>query len=162
MKENYKVRKADQGDQDFLFEMLYLSIYVEQGAPKPDRSIVERPEISKYVENWGRDGDFSLIALNEDGIRMGAVWLRYFDSSCKGYGFISDEIPEIGIAVMEEYRGKGVGSFLLEEVLKRAPAPSISLSVQSANPAAELYKRFGFYSCEDDGDSIIMRYDNNA
>ena len=39
---------------------------------------------------------------------------------------------------------------------------SISLSVQQKNPATKLYKKLGFYECEREGDSVILRYDNNA
>lgn len=143
--------------------MLYQSIFVEPGGLKPDRQILDNPDILKYVSNWGKQGDLALIALDENGTKSGAVWLRYFDVNNRGYGFISEKIPEIGIAVEEKHRGKGIGSFLLEEILTRTKknTPSISLSVQPNNPAMKLYSRFGFYECGKEGDSVIMRYDKN-
>ncbi len=164
MKEKYQIQIADKNDQEFLYEMLYQSIYVEPDSPKPDRQIIDIPEISKYVANWGKQGDYALIALDENGTKIGAVWLRYFDVNNKGYGFINDQIPEIGIAVEEKSRGNGIGSFLLNEILKRTKneIESISLSVQPNNPAMDLYSRFGFYECGKEGDSVIMRYDNEA
>lgn len=164
MKEKYTIKIADKNDQDFLYEMLYQSIYVEPHSPNPDRKIIETPEILKYIANWGKKGDYALIAIDEIGNKIGAVWIRYFDSNNKGYGFISDKIPEMGIAVEQEYRGNGIGSFLIEEILKRTKKKiqSISLSVQLNNPALKLYRRFGFYECEKDGDSVILRYDNNV
>lgn len=166
MQKKYNIKIADRNDQDFLYEMLYQSIYVEPNSSKPDRKKIETPEISKYVANWGKQGDYALIAIDENEDKIGAVWLRYFDDNNKGYGFISDQIPEIGIAVEQESRGNGIGSFLLEEILKRTKMKiqSISLSVQPNNPALKLFRRFGFYECgkEEDGGSVIMKYDNNA
>jgi len=161
VKEQYQIKIADKDDQDFLFEMLYQSIYHEPNSPKPDKKIIETPEISKYVKNWGKPGDYALIAVDAEGKKIGAVWLRYFDLNNKGYGFISEEIPEIGIAVNEWSRGKGIGSFLLKEILQRTESTirSISLSVQPNNPAMKLYQRFAFYVCGKSGDSVIMRYD---
>jgi ribosomal protein S18 acetylase RimI-like enzyme len=148
-------------DQDFLFEMLYQSIYHAPGTPEPDRRIIEAPEIAKYVENWGKKGDYALIAVDGEGHKLGALWLRYFDFHNKGYGYISDEIPEIGIAVDAPHRGKGIGSFLLQELLERTKKSisSISLSVQPENPAMRLYLKFGFYECGRSDGSVIMRYD---
>jgi ribosomal protein S18 acetylase RimI-like enzyme len=157
------IKKADESDQDFLYEMLYQSIFVENNSPKPERGIIELPEISKYVSNWGKQGDYALIAIDEKGNRAGAVWLRYFNIQNKGYGYISDEIPEIGIAVDESKRNNGIGSILLKELLDHTKnfVRTISLSVQIKNPATRLYKRLGFYEYNREGDSVIMRYDNN-
>ena len=164
MKEKYYIITADKNDQDFLYEMLYQSIYVQPDSMKPNKKIIKNPELSKYVANWGKDGDFALIALNKNRIKIGAVWLRFFDTNCKGYGFISEYIPEIGIAVEEKSRGYGIGSLLLKELLKQTKGTikSISLSVQSANPAMKFYKKFGFYECKKEGDTVIMRCDTST
>ena len=156
-----RIKVAGKEDQEFLYEMLYQSIYQPPGSPKPDRDIILLPEISKYVENWGRPGDYALIALDALGNKLGAVWLRYFRSESKGYGYVSDDIPEIGIAVEESQRGKGIGSLLLEELLNRTKqqVPSISLSVQTANPAMQLYEKFGFYVWSEADGAVTMRKD---
>ena len=153
------IKVAGKKDQEFLYEMLYQSIYQPPGTAKPDRDIIFLPEISKYVAHWGRPGDFALIALDAQGNQLAAVWLRYFSSDNKGYGYISDDIPEIGIAVDEAQRGKGVGSILLEKLLKRTKqqVPSISLSVQTANPAMRLYEKFGFHVWSKADGAVIMR-----
>jgi ribosomal protein S18 acetylase RimI-like enzyme len=163
MKEKTCIRLADSHDQDFLWEMLYQSIFVKPGLPKPDRKILESPDISQYVENWGKTGDYALIAQDEAGRNQGAIWLRYFNSGNRGYGYISEGIPELGMAVDEQYRGNGLGTILLKEILERTKnrVPSISLSVQADNPAIRLYRRFDFYEWERDLDSIVMRYDSH-
>ncbi len=160
----FSIREFESGDQSFLYDMLYQSIFVEPGSRNPDRNIIKDPEISKYVENWGGTGDYCLIAIDDTQNRIGAVWLRYFDFIHKGYGYIDDEIPEIGIAVDESSRGRGVGSALIEKLLDntRNSIASISLSVQPDNPAAELYRRFNFIECGTSGDAVIMRYNSKS
>ncbi|MGC9312075.1 MAG: GNAT family N-acetyltransferase, partial [Sediminispirochaetaceae bacterium] len=93
--------------------------------------------------------------------RIGAVWLRYFDSARRGYGYIGNDIPEMSIAVVPEKRGMGVGTALIDTLLQYAAGRirTISLSVDPGNPAVRLYKRFGFVECGTSGDSIIMRRD---
>lgn len=52
----------------------------------------------------------------------------------------------LGISVRKEYRGKGVGTRLLEETLRKCKGKFeiIELSVFSINRARRLYERFGF------------------
>ena len=159
-----EIKEITKRDQDFLFEMLYESIYTAPDIPRPSRDIIERPEISKYVENWGKPGDFGLIAVNDGNEKIGAVWMRYLTGPMKGYGYINDTIPEIGIAVDKEHRGKGVGTALLRELLERTgpEVQSVSLSVQASNPAKKLYERLGFRVCSTSGNSVIMRFDRPA
>ena len=115
---SFIIREIQESDQDFLFEMLYQSIYIKPGSNPPDRNIIELPEIKKYVENWGKEKDIGFIAVDSiSGLRIGAIRLRYFNSKNKGYGYISDNIPEIGIAVDYQHRGKGVGSFLIKKFI---------------------------------------------
>lgn len=142
--------------------MLYQSIYVDPNYPPPDRDIIKDPQIRKYVENWGRKGDFGYIAVdNKTGERIGAVWVRYFTSSDKGFGYVADNIPELGIAVDYHKRGKKIGSSLLKELLNNTNSKidSISLSVDANNPAVRLYEKNGFIKCGTVGTSIIMRLD---
>jgi len=159
---SFHVREIQQSDQDFLFDMLYQAIYVPPGSPYPDRSVLEEPEIRRYAEKWGMEGDFGYIAVDSGSERpIGALWLRYFDSANRGYGYIGDDIPEMSIAVVPEKRGMGVGTALIDALLQYAAGriKAISLSVDPGNPAIRLYKRFGFKECGTSGHSIIMRRD---
>ncbi len=61
---------------------------------------------------------------------------------------MSKYIPEhilVYIAVHKEHRGKGYGGTLLQQVLGLTQG-DIALHVEPENPAARLYKRFGFDS----------------
>ena len=88
--------------------------------------------------------------------------MRNFTSSNKGYGYVADNIPELGIVVDYHIRGQNIGTALLKELLDKTKnkIDSISLSVDPDNPAVKLYERNGFVECGAAGTSIIMRFDN--
>lgn len=148
--------KAEAG---FLLEMMYHAIYVPEGAEPLPRSIMKKPEIIRYVENWGRKDDTGFIAIDEvKQCEVGAVWVRLLTGENRGYGYVNDATPELSIAVIPEYRDRGVGTKLLTRLLKEAEGrwESISLSVTLDNPAVRLYRRFGFESVCTSGDSLTM------
>jgi ribosomal protein S18 acetylase RimI-like enzyme len=80
------------------------------------------------------------------GEAIGAAWLRLLTGDERGYGYVDDETPELGMAVLPAYRGRGVGSALLTRLLKSAGAVyhAVCLSVSADNPAVRLYTRTGF------------------
>lgn len=155
-------RLATKEDQDFLWEMLYQAVYVAPGEAAPSREIVRLPELAKYVQDWGNRNDLGMIAEDENGMPLGAAWLRLFKGEKRGYGYVADDIPEVSVAVLPEYRGQGIGARLLEELLRMARARwrGVSLSVQEQNPAARLYLRLGFVEVNRQGDSLTMLLKN--
>jgi len=141
------IREASRSDEAFLREMLYHSLHVSKGSAPFERGVVNRPEISMYVEGWGRPGDLGLIAAHsESKEEIGAAWMRLFSASAKGYGFVDENIPELAMAVLPAYRGFGAGTMLLHELIERSRATyqAISLSVSLDNRAVRLYERVGF------------------
>ncbi len=151
------IRRAQPPDQAFLREMFYLSLYVPLGAPPFPRSVIERPELAKYIEGWGRPGDLALIAV-KDSLGVGAAWLRLLKDDQRGYGYVDDETPELGVALLPESRGQGIGRILLERLLEEARSQydGVSLAVAKGNPAERLYRRLGFTPVGEDEDSRIM------
>ncbi|HEY3182169.1 MAG TPA: GNAT family N-acetyltransferase [Gaiellaceae bacterium] len=115
--------------------------------------------LSRYVENWGRQGDVALIAT-ETGHRVGAAWFRLFSSSAPAYGFVDEQTPELTISVVPSRRKHGVGRELIEELLKRAAGEghsAISLSVERDSPAVAFYERHGFERVAESGQAFTMR-----
>jgi ribosomal protein S18 acetylase RimI-like enzyme len=155
----YKIRSLTVADQPLLWEMLYLSLFVPEGNPPFERSILELPDISKYVRDWGRATDFGFVAVNENNQEpLGAIWLRLLAGEEKGYGFVDDFTPELGMAVFPKYRRRGIGTSLLARLLETAADSyeQISLSVARENPALRLYERLGFEVVAEDGNSLTM------
>jgi GNAT superfamily N-acetyltransferase len=151
---NCHLRTALSSDEPFLGEMLYLSLFVPPGAPPVPRSVLSEPRIARHVDSWGtRAGDFGLIA-ELDAEQVGAAWLRYFSAREPGYGFVDASIPELGVAILPEFRGIGIGTRLVEELLRSAG--SVSLSCDPANPAWRLYVRLGFVPLPD-GRTMLRR-----
>jgi len=127
--------------------MLYQSIYVEAGSDPLPRTIVQQPSLAAYVRGWGRSGDLGVIASDGQGSQpIGAVWSRLASEAEHGFGYVDAQTPELGIAVLPEYRGQGVGTALLRRYLAEAERlyPAVSLSVSPNNPAKRLYERLGF------------------
>ena len=132
-------------DEPFLWEMLYQALYVPPGKPAFPREILKDPDIACYVQGWGRPGDWGLLALQGE-TPVGAIWLRQWSGVEKGYGFVSPDIPELSIALLPEFRNRGLGTRMLETVISMAKeqVPGLSLSVVEDSPARGLYERLGF------------------
>lgn len=145
---SFPLRPLTALDEPFLWEMLYQAIYVPEGQPLPDRSVLAEPDLTCYVANWGqRPGDLGFAGLDPQTRQpVGAVWLRLFSASEPGYGFIAEEIPELSIAILLGWRGQGLGTQLIQAALRKAATSytAVSLSVSEGNPAARLYQRSGF------------------
>jgi ribosomal protein S18 acetylase RimI-like enzyme len=115
--------------------------------PEIIEEALRNPDIAKYVAGWGRPGDAAMIAESAEGVAVGAAWYRLFTADRPGYGFIDPTIPELGIAVLSDYRGRGIGGALIDALLQRARASgftAVCLSVREDNPATRLYRRHGF------------------
>jgi ribosomal protein S18 acetylase RimI-like enzyme len=156
---SYVIRQLSPSDQRFLWEMLYQSLHVPEGSPPFPRSVVNQPEIARYVRAWGRADDMGFVAVDVcSGEPVGAAWLRLLKGDERGYGYVDDETPELGMAVLPEERGRGVGSELLGRLLESAGVVyrSVCLSVSADNPAVRLYGRAGFERVRECGTSLTM------
>ncbi len=155
----YHIRPATPEDEPFLWEMLYQSLYVEEGAAPFPLEVVRQPELSRYVEGWGRAGDLGFVAVEAgSNLPVGAVWSRLPNGADRGFAYLNDETPELAVAVSPEHRGKGVGTALMKRLLTEASAlfPAVSLSVSPQNPARRLYERLGFETVEVRGGHPLM------
>ncbi|MBI5705953.1 MAG: GNAT family N-acetyltransferase [Armatimonadetes bacterium] len=150
-------RAIDAKDEGLLREFCYLALYVEPGAAPFPPEFVDMPEIARYWMGWGADGDLGVFAVR-NGRAIGAAWLRTLQGDARGYGWVSDEIPELSLSLLPAFRGRGIGSKLLAELLGIADMRfgGISLSVSKNNPAVRLYERFEFETVGGDGSSLIM------
>lgn len=149
------IRPLTADDEPFLWEMLFQAIHVPDGHAPLSRDVLNLPELARYVQGWGRDGDCGFLAAV--GEPVGAVWLRLLVGEDRGFGYVADDTPELSIALLPEFRGRGIGTQLLGR-LCAAPCggAAMSLSVSADNPAVRLYRRFGFEVVGESGDSLTM------
>ncbi len=135
----------EASDEPFLWEMLFQALYVPEGSPPFSRDVLAETDIACYVKGWGRPGDWGMIAWEGD-TPVGAIWLRKWSGKEKGYGYVDETIPEMSIALLADHRGRGLGTHMIQEIVRIAHKdyPGISLSVVETSPARRLYERLGF------------------
>ncbi|MEL6253517.1 MAG: GNAT family N-acetyltransferase [Bacteroidota bacterium] len=151
-------RKLSPSDLPFLKDMFYISLFSVKGEDAFPRDIIEKPHLAKYHQNWGKEGDYGIV-LQQDEENIGAVWVRFFSKENPGYGFVEESAPEMGIALKKEFRGKGLGRKLIEQLfvdLKNNGISAISLSTDSRNPAMQLYSSCDFEEIDREGYSVRM------
>lgn len=117
------------------------------------------PNLSRYLAGWPQVGDFGVVAETDDGTPIGGAWCRNFTPDNAGYGFVAEDIPELTIGVLPDYRGNGAGTALMAsliEVGRSHGVPAISLSVEDGNRARLLYERMGFSKVGRNGGSDTL------
>jgi ribosomal protein S18 acetylase RimI-like enzyme len=155
------IRPISKSEIGFLDKMLYNAIFVPPGNEMLPDNIIEHPEISKYIKDFGREGDSCFVA-DINGELVGAIWTRCFNEANKAFGFVDSDTPELSMAVYEQFRKKGIGTILLKTMIKALAddgCKHVSLSVDKANYAYNLYKKIGFkdYKSVDDSMTMIMK-----
>ncbi len=153
------VRPAEASDAEFLAQMLVAAAFWRpEGPPGSLREVWSEPQLAHYVAGWPQAGDFGVIALDGQR-RIGAAWVRLLTASDPGYGFVDATTPEVSMGVVRTWRGRGVGSRLLDALIAAATARglrSLSLSVEPDNDARRLYERVGFQQVGQVDGSLTM------
>lgn len=155
---NISFRPAVAADAGFLTKMLAVAAFWQDDQARNATEDIRRdPRLARYIAAWPQPGDLGVIA--ETTRPIGAAWIRFFTADEPGYGFLGETTPEIAMGVEPAWRGQGVGSQLLEQLITAAEAADIatlSLSVAAANPARRLYERAGFRHVTQSQGSITM------
>ena len=151
----YSIRKMAVEEYPLLNDFLYEAIFIPDGISPPSRDIITSPELQIYVERFGAlKDDFALVTEIEEKI-VGAVWVRIMND----YGHIDEETPSLAISLYKEYRGQGIGTDMMKEMLsllKTHGYKRVSLSVQKANYAAKMYQKIGFDIIRENKEEWIM------
>lgn len=149
------IRKIHKQEYPLLDDFLYEAIFVPESVEPPPKTIITSPELQLYVEHFGESKDDHGLVAEVDGNIVGAVWVRIMND----YGHIDAETPSLAISLYKEYRGFGIGTAMMKEILallKAQEYKQVSLSVQKANYAAKLYQKVGFEIVRENEEEYIM------
>lgn len=152
---DYRIRTMLEGEDSLLEDFLYEAIYVPDGMSAPPKSIINQPELQIYLTDFGKKKDDIGLVAEVDKKAVGAVWVRIMND----YGHIDNDTPSFAISLYKDYRGLGIGTALMKEmlrILKDRGYKQASLAVQKANYAVKMYQKTGFEIVDENGEEYIM------
>ena len=152
---DYIIRKMPEHEYSLLNDFIYEAIFIPEGMTAPERSIISNPDIQVFIAGFGTKKDDCCVVAEVNNKVVGAAWVRMMND----YGHIDDETPSLAISVYKEYRGLGIGTALMKEllaILKGTGYHRTSLAVQKANYALKMYKDVGYEIVDENEQEYIM------
>ena len=149
------IREMQRAEYPLLENFLYEAIFIPNGVEPPPKSIIYRRELQVYISEFGTNKHDIAFVADIDGKIVGAAWVRIMND----YGHIDDSTPSFAISLYKEYRGKGIGTALMKEMLttlKECGYEQASLSVQKENYAAKMYQKLGFQIIGENEEEYLM------
>ncbi len=149
------IREMRDNEKDLLQDFLYEAIFIPEGMEPPPKDIIERPELKLYYEDFGSGEADHCFVAEDDGKVVGAVWTRIMED----YGHVDSQTPSFAISLIQEYRGKGIGTELMKKMLehlKNQGFKKASLAVQKSNYAVRMYEKVGFRKVDENNEEYIM------
>jgi len=139
-----KFRPYDEKDYDFIYE-------------------VKKIGYQKYVEEYyGAWNDEQQHEMFKDFLkaRKDKIQIIMVDGTPAGFidGGVTDakNYEQGNICLLPEFRGKGIGSQILQKVIDENKGKNIKLRVFKSNPAVRLYQRFGFEIVGETNSHFVM------
>ena len=154
-----KIREIQEKELPVLKDLLYEAIYQPDKENSIPKEIINDPNISQYIDNFGRKKDDFCLVAELKGRIIGAVWIRILADEIKGYGNVDDETREFAISLFNEYRNQGIGSKLMKRMISYLKAKNYaqtSLSVQKENYAYRMYQKLGFEIIGENEEDYLM------
>jgi ribosomal protein S18 acetylase RimI-like enzyme len=148
------LRSVLSDDEEFLFSV-YASTRIEEmdlvdWIPAQKEVFLRRQFLAqdRYYREVYPTAEYQVIL--QEGQRAGRLYIHRR----------SDEIRVIDIALLPEYRGCGIGSALMTQILEGATRNQlpVTIHVERFNPALHLYERLGFRLAEDKGVYYFMKW----
>lgn len=150
-----EIRRMQVQEYPLLKEFLWEAIFQQEDGPPLSKDLLLDPALSQYYALFGSRCDDLCICAEVDQQVIGAVWVRVI----AGYGKVDAHTPEMAISLYPSYRGQGIGTQLIQQMLhelRKKGVSKVSLSVQKANPAWQLYLRLGFTIFLESGEEYLM------
>ncbi len=123
----------------------------------------ERGYRANIEKIWGKWDDAWQRAEHRKDFSAGQLEVVTYDNADAGYIYVCrypDHIQLADIAILPEFRNKGIGTHLIKQLLSEARSRGIpmGLGVFKINPSAlRLYKSLGFVQVSEDDIFIRMR-----
>ena len=152
---DYIIREMRSEEYCLLSDFLYEAIYIPEGIEPPPKSVIECPELQEYIVEFGNRKHDKALVVEMQGNVIGAIWVRIMND----YGHIDNDTPSLAMSVYKKYRGLGIGTSLLKQLLqveRLAGYSKISLSVQKSNYAVKMYEKVGFTVADENNEEYIM------
>lgn len=157
MRAEVALQPVRPGDEAFLFKV-YASTRAEELAPagwsEPEQESFLRMQFSAqdkhYRENYP-GAELQIIQVNGEPAGRLFVHRR------------ANEIRIMDIALLPAYRGRGIGTILLEEILAEGArlGKIVTIHVEVFNPALRWYERLGFGKKAANGPYQLMEWSPN-
>jgi ribosomal protein S18 acetylase RimI-like enzyme len=150
------LRKVTERDLDFLSKVYASTRYEELKATgwsqqQMDEFLMMQFEAQhQFYKEQFAEASFKIV--QSDGQDAGRLYLDYRD----------DEVRIVDIALLPQFRGTGVGTRLLKNVIQDAIDKDLAvrIHVEKNNPALSLYQRLGFKQIGDRGVYWLMEKAN--
>ncbi len=148
----HRLRPATADDRDFLLRVYAATreeeLRIVAWSDEQKAAFVQQQfdaQDAHYREHY-ESATFDVIEA--DGEPAGRLYVARWD----------DDIRIIDIALLPDYRSRGIGTALLRELLAEAAtgAKRLSIHVEINNPARRLYERLGFVQVEERGVYLLM------
>ena len=145
--ETFSLRPAGTGDEGFL-RLVYAESRREEldqvAWPEGQREAFLRSQFDAQDAHYRKhypEAEYMIIA--HAGQPAGRFYVRR----------TKPEIRIMDIALIPEFRGKGIGTALLQQLIEeaRSSARILTIHVEKFNPALRLYERLGFRAVDDRG-----------
>jgi ribosomal protein S18 acetylase RimI-like enzyme len=154
MQSSVTLRSVSLGDEPFLFA-LYASTRLEElaqvGWDRQQQENFLRMQFhaqTRYYESEYPGADFRVILVA--GEAAGRLYVHRRER----------EIRIMDICLLPHYRGKGIGSSLLQQILSEGAehGKPVTIHVEVFNPALRLYERLGFRKIASNGLYDLMEW----
>jgi len=154
----YNIREMKPFEYPLLDVFLYEAIFQQDEKNLLPKSVIEKPELKVYIQNFGNEMDDLCFCSEVKGVIVGAVWVR----NIRGYGSIDNVTPEFAISLYKKFRGHGIGTEMMKKMivhLKQSGYSKTSLAVQKDNYAVRMYLGVGFKIVDENEEEYIMVHD---
>ncbi|MGL5677662.1 MAG: GNAT family N-acetyltransferase [Cellulosilyticaceae bacterium] len=151
----YIIREMKTHEYNYLKDFLYEAIFQPDKNNLVPKSIIERPELKVYIENFGSVKDDYCLCAEIEGKVIGAVWVR----NINGYGSVDEHTVEFAISLYPDFRGYGIGTHMMRSMLEyliHGGYSKASLAVQKDNYAFKMYLHVGFEIVDENDEEYIM------